>query len=187
MNLRAITDVGTPVGLDLADVKSSLRITHVDADDILAGYIQAAISEVENPAGLYGLGLAPRTWELALDEFPAAEIHLPVGPVASVTSVKYTDSDGFEQTVSSADYEVDTYPEREGWIVPVTDFTWPTSMDTINAVRVRWVAGIGCPAPVAVAIKLMVQRTYDQPSGPAGDALDRAIEALLSPWVRYFV
>lgn len=185
MNLIAITDVDLPV--TVADAKANMRIEHSVDDDLIQALILSAAGYVENPHGKYGYALTARTWQLALDAFPAAEIKLPAAPVASVTSVKYTDPDGAEQTVSPDDYDVDTYGNREGWVVPVTDFTWPVTMDTFNSVRVRWVAGVGCPVQIRQAILLMVGNWYEhrEAGAAAMQEIPFGATALLAPWRRW--
>ena len=69
----------------------------------------------------------------------------------------YTDADGVTQTVPPGDYTLDTY-SAEPWIVPHA--AWPATMSTINAVRVRWIAGAGCPEPLRQAILLLVAHFY---------------------------
>ena len=117
----------------IAELKEQLRIDHSDEDALLGAKITAARRHVEN---LTGTAIAPATYEFFLDSFPLAEIELPRAPVISVSTVSYIGADGIE--VNATDYEVDTASPR-GWIVPTA--AWPTAMATINAVRVRFVAG----------------------------------------------
>jgi uncharacterized phiE125 gp8 family phage protein len=58
-------------------------------------------------------------------------------------------------------------------------------METINSVRVRWVAGTGCPAPLKAAILLMVGHLFENREA-TGDAteLPLGVAALISPWRR---
>jgi uncharacterized phiE125 gp8 family phage protein len=114
----------------------------------------------------------PQTWETAYDAFPTGEIKIPFGPVMSVTSVTFDTASG-EETVSSSDYEVDVHG---GWIVPGTSVSWPSPLETINAVRVRWVAGMGdeCPADIKQAILLLVQQYYD------GTDVKAAVDSLIA-------
>lgn len=170
-----------PVSLE--EAKAALRVDGSAADVEIAGLIAAAVSYLDGWTGILGMCLAAQTWEMALDRFPAGEIRLPLGPVVSVTSVTYDDPAGDEGTVDSAAYVVDRRPV-EGWIVPAAGASWPTTMETINAVRVRWVAGAGCPEPLRRAILIRVELLHDRPSGAARRALVEEFDDLIAPWRR---
>ena len=132
--------------------------------------------------GILGRCLEPATWELVLDGFPAAEIRLPLGPVASVASVAFTDPEGAEGTVDSGRLRAGRGRDLRGWLVPVSGFAWPATMDTINAVRVRFVAGTGAPEGVKQAILDMVAARYD--TRGEGKMLTPGIVADLAPYRR---
>lgn len=124
----------------------------------------------------------PQVWELTYDRFPCAGIRIWLPPVISVDSVKYDDIDGNEQTVASTDYELD-FISPFTWVVPASTFTWPTTFEGINAVRVRFTAGYPIvsgettvPAPLRAAIKLRVRSRYD------GEPLSDAYQALITPY-----
>ena len=163
----------TPITVDF--VKTKLRIDHADSDDDLEAYIAAATDQAQE---FLGRALVTSTWELVLDEFPESEIEIPMPPLQSVVSVVYDDPDGFEQTVSSGDYTVDSTSgssgaEGPGWVVPNTGFSWPTPLEAINSVRVRFIAGYApdensppdltanIPMSIKQAITLAVKYWYD--------------------------
>jgi len=126
--------------LTLAEVKQHLRVVVDDEDSTISTYISAARSFVDGQGGFLGRALVTQTWELTLDKFPVSEIKVPLPPLQEVVSVKYDDSAGFEQTVDPDDYFVDNVNEP-GWIVPIQGAAWPTPLDAVNSVRVRFVAG----------------------------------------------
>jgi len=88
-----------------------------------------------------GRALITQTLELALDCFPDV-IELPRMPVQSITSIKYIDTDGAEQTIDSAEYSLDDYSPQHK-VVRAYDYSWPTPRDINNAIKVRYVAGYG--------------------------------------------
>lgn len=138
MALRLITPpVVEP--LTLTEVKSHLRVQDTDNDDLIELFIKAAVHNVEGPEGFLGRALVTQTWELVIDEFPTNEIKIPLPPLQSVTSIKYDDAAGDEQTLSTAEYTVDTV-SQPGWVVPWST-GWPSTIDAINAVRIEFVAG----------------------------------------------
>lgn len=153
--------------MTLAEAKRNMYVDHSDDDGLIEGLIEAAFSHVDGWHGCLGRAVTEQTWELVLDTFPggtanAAAIELPLGPLVSVTSIKYDDTDGAEQTVNSDDYIVDTVA-NPGWVVPIA--SWPTTATTANAVRVRFVAGMspdadGVPRSIKQAMLLIVGSWY---------------------------
>lgn len=114
-----------------------------------------------------------QTWELVLDAFPTAEILIPRPPLQSVTSIKYDDGAGVEQTLGTLLYAVDSV-SQPGWVVPASS-GWPTGVwDGINSVRIRYVAGYdpgtsspvdlaeNVPGDLKAAILLYLGQLYDQ-------------------------
>lgn len=170
MGLRLITPPAEePVSLD--EAKAHLRITGNAEDTILALYIAAARQWIDGRDGWLGRAILTQTWELVLDEFPASEIRLPFGPVQQVSSVKYDDAGGIEQTIDPGDYTLDATSSLP-WILPA--ISWPATLDAINSVRVQFVAGYpsaaDVPAPIRAAILLLVKDLY----GTAGSQLVRS-------------
>jgi len=155
MALRLITSpAAEPVSL--SEAKAHLRVTSSSENDLIAIYLAAARQMIDGPTGWLGRALVTQTWELLLDTFPANEIKIPLPPLQSITSIKYDDEEGVEQTIGAENYDVDL----DGWIVTADDYAWPTPIAAINAVRVRFVAGYGnaaaVPSTVKAAIMLMV-------------------------------
>ncbi len=152
--------------MTLAEAKLHLRVDGTDEDDLITALIVAARRRAEH---LLTRALITQTWELTLDEFPAADIQLPKPGVLSIVSVKYLDSAGVEQTVDSADYALDaaTIP---GWVLLASGASWPTTYDGANAVRVRFTCGYGpaasdVPADVVAWCKLQVGALYRNREG----------------------
>lgn len=135
----------------LADAKLQLRIeTDITAEDArVTRLIQSAREECEHKIGR---GLLLPTWELVLDAFPAVEIELRKADIAAITSVIYIDENGASQTMDSALYSLDA-DTAHGWLLPAIDTTWPATLDTANAVRVRFTTGVATAAQVPAAIK----------------------------------
>jgi uncharacterized phiE125 gp8 family phage protein len=148
----------------VATAKKHLRIDGNDEGEILALYVKAARLHVENH--ISGK-LISQTWEMVLDGFPEEdEVALPLPPLQSVTSIKYTPDGGSETTFDSANYVVDadSFPGR---IVLDYDASWPS--DTLVAaggVVIRFVAGYGdaaadVPEPIRQAILLYAGDLYE--------------------------
>lgn len=153
-----------PISVAEAKASPSLRVDATTDDVAIGGLITAARKMAEARA-LHAF--VTQTLELVLDGFPDGGIEVPMPPLQSVTSVKYIDTDGVEQTLDSSLYAVDA-DSIPGIIVPAYGETWPTDVrDEINAVRVRFVAGFGgavlVPEDIKAWIKIMVGTMYDNP------------------------
>jgi uncharacterized phiE125 gp8 family phage protein len=138
MALKLITPPATePIGL--SDAMNYCRIDS-DADVVtIQSMITAARQEAEK---ITRRQLITATWELRLDRFPKT-IYPPMAPMQSVSSLKYLDSAGDEQTlVENTDFIVDTYSEPAR-IIPAYGMVWPPIYPVFNAVRVQFVAGYG--------------------------------------------
>jgi uncharacterized phiE125 gp8 family phage protein len=149
----------------LAEACSHLRINTGDDDTYINRLIKSARQYVEDT--ILGRSLITQTRDAYLDEFPTDRfIELPGPILQSVTSVKYTDSDGVEATMSAADYLVDTVSEP-GRIVLKTDEIWPSfTPEVANAVTIRYVCGYGdtevdVPEPIRQAILILIGHQYE--------------------------
>lgn len=149
MALKLITaPAEKPVTLAAAKLHCKVDVT--DDDTLLTALIAAATEQAEHRTSR---ALITQTWELALDAFPAVEIELPLIPAASITSIKYLDAAGVEQTINNLEYGLDTYDSQRHWVIPASDFAWPGTYNAANAVKVRYVAGFGDAAAVPDSIK----------------------------------
>ncbi len=115
----------------LADVKAQLRITVTSDDDSLRSYIPAVRHAVEK---FIQQTLITSIWELTLDAF-SSEICLPMGPIQSVTTIAYVDTDGDNQTFT------DFQNDAKGRLRPSYGNSWPSTRDQYDAVTITYVAG----------------------------------------------
>jgi uncharacterized phiE125 gp8 family phage protein len=194
MALRLITPPAVEV-FTLAQAKAHLRVDFTDEDALIQALIVAARQYAEGPSGFTGRAFVEQTWELVIDEFPDAEIKIPMPPLQSVTSIKYDDGAGDEQTLDPSLYYVDDVSEP-GWVVPITS-GWPTTLDAINAVRIRFVAGYDAdassppdltanvPGNIRSAMLLIIGSLYEHREanivGVSASHLPMGVEHLLRP------
>lgn len=179
MALRLITGPVNPV--TLAEAKAQCRANDAE-DDLIAIYMASAMEHIDGRNGVLGRAIATQTWELSYDAFPAGPIELPLPPLQSVTSIAYYDADGVLRTLDPTEYVVDTESDP-GWVAPAD--SWPATYDTLNAVRIRFVAGYETtPAPVRAAMLLLTGELYAHREGSVEAALTRnpAVERLLFPF-----
>lgn len=195
VGIKVITGVATePV--TLAEAKLHLKLddiagSHPD-DTLVTALITASREACEHYAGL---ALAGRTLEVSLDEFPECEedvITLPMGPVASITSVKYTDDAGDEQTVSSSAYALSPYGGSRR-LAPTFGNYWPDAQDIPDAVRIRYVTGYAAtgaaagyttaPKAAVQAILVLIGHLYENRNADVKTAVEDlppAVRALLN-------
>ncbi len=171
----------------LAEAKLHLRVDHSEEDALITAIISSAREEADH---LTGRSICLSTWKLTLDTFPDV-IELMTPPIASVTSVKYYDADGVQQTLSSAAYTVDM-ESHPGRIVPAYGYSWPTIQDRINAVEVIYTAGWAnadaVPPAIVSWILVKIGTLYANRemvvTGTAAMANEIPfINSLLNPWI----
>lgn len=161
MALKLIT-AATALAVSLIEAKAHLRVDTSDDDTLITAMITAATEAAEQ---MTGRAIMPQTWDLTLDVFPF-DIELTRVPVASITSVIYTDTNGAEQTLSQSAYSLHNYDDfGSAYVSPIYDTEWPATRDQANAVKVRYVAGYAnaaaVPEPIKAWIKLQVGAMYE--------------------------
>ncbi len=167
-----------------AEIKRHVRAVYfTDDDEYLDSLIAVATDHIDGKDGWLGRALGTQTWDLILDEFPSEGIRVPIPPLQSVTYVRYVDPVSGLETDATG-FTVDTASEP-GWIMPGAN-GWPAIMDTINAVRVRFVAGYETvPPAIKQAVMLLAAHYYENRESVVLDVkptvLPQAVDALLYP------
>lgn len=123
----------------LAEAKAQCRVDGSDEDALITALIVAARQEAEHTLGR---ALITQTWERVIDTSPEAEIELGMPPVQSIVNVTYIAPDEQSYILAGAAYVLDA-DRQPGWALPSVGYTWPETLDTANAVRVRFRAGYG--------------------------------------------
>lgn len=147
----------------VADMKRWLRIEQEQTEDDvdLARLITAATEYCENATNRQ---LVTRSRTKNWDDFPGDEFTLPYPPLQSVTTIKYYDSAGVQQTVGGAVYDEDTAAEP-GVVSLAYGQTWPSNRGHRNDIEVIFVCGYGDAAAIPerfrTAIKLLVAHWYE--------------------------
>ena len=201
----------------LTEAKAFAQVEHSNDDlvflaaDGLRGLIPAATAYVENRGGLALVQQTRKqTWDGSFapvtnignqpqyspmvgnqPQFSpsASELELGVGPLISVTSLKYLDTVYTEQTVPSTTYRAIT-ERMPGRIKLKNTAVWPTTIDDSESVYCTYEAGYGA-SPAAVppdlinCVLILVAYWYEHRDlGAAGkisadfaQAFDRQLEA----------
>lgn len=183
MALKLITDATVePVTLEQAKVQCRVDDTITTDDELIGTLITAARQQAEQELGR---ALITQTWERVIDAFPAAEIELGKHQVLAITSVTYVDAAGASQTMAALDYSLDA-DTPGGFLLPAIDTEWPDTLDTANAVRVRFTAGFGPSAddvPGAIKAWILARIGDLHPNGDKVSAERQSqLDRLLDPF-----
>jgi len=146
--------------ITVAQAKEHLRITHSDDDDYIEAITLAASEWCEEfQRRVY----IQREVVDYLDEFPTV-IRPSKSPLVSVTSLKYYDTDGSQQTYSSSNYRVDINTEP-GRITEAYNTNWPDIRQMTNSITLTYQAGYAAradiPEEIKHAVKLLVGHLYE--------------------------
>lgn len=171
--------------VSLAEIKAQLSAQYDTLSDAI---IMSRITTARQWAEEFcAKSFVTQTWELRLDEWPDdGVINLRRGPVQSIVSVKYTDSAGVLQTMSSADYKL-----AGDRLIPVYGKPWPGARIEADSIQVRFVAGFGAaaanvPGPIKEAIAITTRHWMENQaavdSGVRVTRIPYAVEHLLSAY-----
>lgn len=167
--------------------KNHVQISH-DADDDITlgsgGYIAAATGEVEE-RGCVSLIKQQRILVLGSDvlsELSGQSIHLPFGPIISVTGVTYLDEDENEQALPSENYRASARTSSIYF-----KGTLPTIADGPDTVWISYESGFGeaatdVPAAWRNCVSTLLSRKYDYRGGDSGStniAFERMFRSMI--------
>jgi uncharacterized phiE125 gp8 family phage protein len=114
--------------------------------------------------GALGKGMITQTWGQWLSPNPST-VYLSLGPVQSVSAIKYYDVDGTLQTATLADFNVFGTPNRIS-VLPKSGKAWPVTQMRDDAIKIEYVIGYGStsasvPETVRHALMMLVAHWYD--------------------------
>lgn len=161
--------------LTLAEAKAHLRVEHSAEDALITALITAARELCEARCQR---ALIDQAWMLTLDNFPSA-IRLRYGRVTSITSIRYVDTSGAQQTLAAPDYVLDNSSDYVQWVVPAAGAAWPdTPTDRVNNVEVVYRAGAATAADVPAAVKQWILLTVGALYRQREAGVERAVTTL---------
>ena len=139
--------------VSLVEAKEWLKLpSDTTEDNLLTSAILSTTQECE---AYSGLSFITRSRTVKITSFNGKDLILPYGPVTAITSVTYSDEDDAPQTVSSADYTLDTQSGLSR--LRVTE-SWPYTNLILNNVTATYVAGYASAAAVPEVIKLAIKK-----------------------------
>ena len=138
--------------LTLSEFKQFIVDAPDNEDEDISQAIASAFEDLEAHTGrAYG----QRSYDLKLERWPSGRLFLPVPPLVSVTSVKYNDTLGAEQTFNVANYTVHGVNVTGfnnqgcyGGYIKVGAIGWPDIEDADESITIRFVAGYATPNTV---------------------------------------
>lgn len=140
-----------PLTLDELKFDQRIELDNNEDDAFLYGAIQAATVRAEN---FLNRKLVTQTLDYYRDVFPAKDfITLPGGRLASITSLKYTDSDDSPTTWDASNYFASVTSEP-GRLNLAYGITWPSvTLKPRDAIVIRYVVGYGTGDQVPANIR----------------------------------
>lgn len=194
-----VTDASDTRAISTADMKTFLRVSGDDYDDMINTYVAVATDAAKN---VLRRALRTETMVFRTDRFgddahdrldrlgPGTHqvsvpyilggcdaVDLPFPPLQSVTSIVTYGRDNTAATFSASKYGVDL---QSGRVYLHEGETWPVNLRDHNAVEITYVAGYGSgniPEPILQAIRMHVMGMFDGCSTPSREVLD-----LLAPY-----
>lgn len=151
----------TPISL--AEAKAQMRVENSDDDAIIQRLIASAVAFVD-AQGALGKAMITQTWGQWLSPNPGT-VYLSLGPVQSVSAIKYYDVDGALQTATLADFNVFGTPNRIS-VSPKSGKAWPVTQTRDDAIKIEYIIGYGSsstsvPETVRHALMMLVAHWYD--------------------------
>lgn len=181
--VRVSPPATTPVSL--TEAKAHLRVDHTDDDVLITSLIDAAVDHLDGWTGILGRALVTQSWRQDFAGFGC--LRLPLGPVASITQIKYL-SENAEQTLSPAVYVLRA-DARGAYVDLASGQSWPGVYSRPDAVSVTYMAGAATaevPAALKAAILLFVGHLYAnrEAVGETQSELPLGYYALIAPYRR---
>lgn len=135
--------------ITLTEAKLWLKVDDTADDTLITDLITAAREHIE---GQTSRRLITQTLKVFYPSW-RSDFALPVGPVASITHLKYYDTENTAATVDVADYALDG-DSNPPYIRRAYNITWPdTTLRTLNPIEIQFVAGYGNAAAVPIRLK----------------------------------
>ena len=149
--------------ISLAEAKAQMRVEGNDDDIVIQRLIDSAVAFVD-AQGVLGFAMITQTWAQWLSPNPGT-VQLSLGPVQSVSAVKYYDVDGVLQTATLSDFNVFGTPNRIT-VSPKAGKAWPVTQTRDDAIKIEYVVGYGAtsasvPQTVRHALMMLVAHWYE--------------------------
>lgn len=162
---HALVRVTAPAAapITLAEAKAQMRVESSDDDTLIQRLIDAAIAYVD-VKGALGAAMITQTWAEWLAPNPGT-VRLALGPVQSVSAIRYYDTAGSLQNAVVGDFNVFGTPTFTT-VAPKAGYNWPTTQTRDDAIKIEYVIGYGAtsasvPETVRHALMMLVAHWYE--------------------------
>lgn len=178
----------TPPAADpmlIGQVRDWLELTDNFSDAKLIGLIKAAAGYIQKQTGLR---LFTQTVAMRSAGF-CCPMRLPTGPIQSIASVQYLDSNGASQSLAGSVYEAPLEGYRPSLYLKDGQ-SWPATFNSPVAVTVTAIAGFGGindqPEELRLAMMMLCAQWFDTRAGVSEKAMaevPNGVAALLTDFL----
>lgn len=161
--LGPLSLVTAPTGfaVTLGETKANSRITLPDDDTLLVDRLNSATNICETLIDGHRQFLTA-TYDLPVMQWWEGRLRFPRPPLGTVTSVKYYDVNGTEQTLASTYYLTRAPWRQAGTIELAPDQDWPDYQDDRTfPITIRFSCGYGAAAVVPPEAKQAIMLTVE--------------------------
>jgi len=160
--------------LDLATVKTYLRIDQSSDDSLLESLIVSARTICEL---MTGLNLINRKYSLYIDRWGDGELYLPSSPIQEVITVNIYKDDDSVSVFDAKNYYVDNKNQKAPRIVLRNYSVTPIPTRVANGIEIQYVSGFGAdatcvPELLKQAMLQVIAHLYEN----RGDSINNAIK-----------
>jgi uncharacterized phiE125 gp8 family phage protein len=133
------------------EAKKHLEVGHSDDDTFIDTLVLSVASYMDGYSGVLGQAMVSQVWEETFAAF-SSPLRLTLGPVITVDSIQYWDSDNATQTLASSQYYL--FRDALGPYVKLhSGNSWPSTYSRDDAITVTTTCGFGGASDVPDALK----------------------------------
>jgi len=154
--------------LSVAELKREVRRTDASEDDKFEDAIYDAYYRLDGPLGWLNRAILEQQWVGVIDGFDDV-IEIPLPPLVTVDQIRYRDTSGAWQVLSTDTYTVSTYG-LVGSVQKVDRNGWPEVDKNADPVEIAFTCGFGSGADVVAnfqgfrrALKLLAGHYFHTP------------------------